>query len=249
MRNYYFQIILLIIKYFLCTTSDIRNNKKEITKLSAVEFGEKVLSSKSSISRLAQKLGFRGYTEMKYAIDQDLQTAILSPTDLVASLKSNIDKTFHYASQVNFQPLITQIKTAKNVLIYATGFTQNNYSKDFSNDLFLSGRPNFLISGETNFEMISHTLTSEDLVIITSLSGNTLSIQNTIKLLNINQVPLCSVTRFGKNFLNDHANFQLYYEVSEIPSPVVDTGKNMIGLNIILSILSHKYREFVLFDE
>ncbi len=38
-------------------------------------------------------------------------------------------------------------------------------------------------------------------------------------------------------------------EVSEIPSPVVDTGQNMIGLNIILSILSHKYREFVLFDE
>jgi RpiR family glv operon transcriptional regulator len=80
-----------------------------------------------------------------------------------------------------FQVLVTQIKTAKNVLIYATGFTQNNYSKDFSNDLFLSGRPNFLISGETNFEMIRHTLTSEDLVIITSLSGNTLSIQNTIK--------------------------------------------------------------------
>ena len=227
----------------------INHHKLEVIKLSAVEFGEKLLSSKSSVSRLAQKLGYRGFTEMKYGIEQDLYQKALAPTDLVANLKTNIDKTFKYAEQVNFQPLLDAMKEAENILIYATGFTQNNYSKDFSNDLFLSSRPNFLISGETNFEMISHTLKQQDLVIITSLSGDTPAIQNTIKYLNMNKIPVCAVTRFGKNFLSDHSDYQLYYETSGIPGPIIENGEVMIGLNIILAILANKYREYVLFDE
>ncbi|UUV98915.1 MurR/RpiR family transcriptional regulator [Vagococcus luciliae] len=227
----------------------IQNHKQEVVNLSAVDFAEKVLSSKSSISRLAQKLNYKGFSEMKYAIEQDLNKAIVAPFDLVDNIRQNIDKTFQYAEQVNFQPLLSQMKNAKNILIYATGFTQNNYSKDFSNELFLSNRPNFLISGETSFEIISQTLTQNDLVFIASLGGNTESIQNTVKFLNINKIPICSVTSFGKNFLTDYSNYQLFYEISNVPSPISENCTNMIGLNIILSILSQKYREFILFDE
>lgn len=227
----------------------IKKHKEEVITLSAVDFAEKVLSSKSSVSRLAQKLNYKGFSEMKYAIEQDLLQSVVPPSDLVQNIKRNIEKTFQYAEQVNFQPLLDQMKRANNILIYATGFTQNNYSKDFSNELFLSNRQNFLVSGETSFEIISQTLTTSDLVFVTSLSGNTQSIQNTIKFLNLNKIPLCSVTAFGKNFLSDYSNFQLYYETSSVPSPITDNCTNMIGLNIILSILSQKYREFILFDE
>lgn len=227
----------------------IQNHKQEIVNLSAVDFAEKVLSSKSSISRLSQKLNYKGFSEMKYAIEQDLKKAIVAPSDLVEIIRQNIDKTFQYAEQVNFQPLLFQMKNANNILIYATGFTQHNYSSDFSNELFLSNRPNFLISGETSFEIISQTLTKNDLVFVVSLGGNTKNIQNTIKFLNLNKIPLCSVTSFGKNFLTQYSNYQLFYETSKVPSPITDSATNMIGLNIILSILSQKYREFILFDE
>lgn len=227
----------------------LRKHRKNVVKMSIVELGESLLSSKSSVLRLAQKLGFRGFTDMKYAIEQSLHQVAIEPTDLVATFKNEIQQTFQYAEQTNFQPLIDRVYHAKNVYLYATGFSQNNMTKEFSNDLFVSGRPNFLISGETNFNMISHTLTEEDLVIVTSLSGNTPSIQETIKNLNINRVPICSVTSFSKNFLRDHSDYQLYYETSELPSNVIDGATSIVGLNIILTIFARKYREFVLFDQ
>ncbi|MHC5250010.1 MurR/RpiR family transcriptional regulator [Enterococcus sp. LJL120] len=227
----------------------IRNHRQEVIKLSIVELGDVLLSSKSSVLRLAKKLGFRGFSEMKYSIEQSLFQATIAPTDLVASLKKEIEQTFQYAEQTNFQPLLDKIKQAKQLHLYATGFTQNNYTKDFANDLFLSGRPNFLISGETNFEMISQTLTADDLVIVTSLSGETPAIKDTIRNLQLNKVPICSITAFGKSFLGEAADFQLYYEITDLPSPVIGGGNSMIGLNIILTILARKYREFVLFDE
>lgn len=227
----------------------IRSHKKEVNEMTIIQLGDVLLSSKSSVLRLAKKLGFRGFSDMKYALAESLQQQAIMPEDLVGNLERDIAKTFQYAQQVNFQPLLDRIKGARNVVLYATGFTQNNYTKDFSNDLFLSGRPNFLISGETNFEMIAYTLNQEDLVIITSLSGNTPSIRDTVKMLRLNRVPLCSVTVFGKNFLSDNADYQLYYEVSPLPSNIVEGAISMVCLNITLSILSRKYREFVLFDE
>lgn len=229
--------------------SYIERHKVEVINLSAVEFAEKVLSSKSSVSRVSKKLGFNGFSELKYLLKQEVNQSFIPPENFVEQLKNNTDKTFQYANQVNFQPLLNKMKTCKNLYIYATGFTQNNYSKEFSNDLFLSGRSNFLISGETNFDMISRSLTSEDLIIVTSLSGNTAGISGTIKYLSLNKIPICSITAFGKNFLSDNSDYQLYYEVSELPNSTVGSGKCMVALNMILKILSYKYREFILFDE
>ncbi|MEJ4291287.1 MurR/RpiR family transcriptional regulator [Enterococcus faecium] len=227
----------------------IRTHKAQVVHMSIVELGEQLLSSKSSVLRLAKKLGFRGYSEMKYSLEQSIVQSVIPPTDLIALLKDEINRTFQLADQTNFQPILEQLKAAKTVVVYATGFTQNNFSKDFVNDLILSGRPAMLISGETNFEMLSHTLTKDDFVIVTSLSGETPSIKSTIKNLNMNRIPLCGVTELGKNFLSEHSDFLLYYETRELPSNLIEGSRSMIGLNILLSILSRKYREFILFDE
>ncbi|MDO4670425.1 MAG: MurR/RpiR family transcriptional regulator [Aerococcus sp.] len=227
----------------------LRKKQASVIGMTIVELGEVLLSSKSSILRLAKKLGFRGFSEMKYVIQSSLNQMSLTPEDLVINLKQEIDRTFQYSEQTNFQPILDRLKQAKMVIIYATGFTQTNYSQDFSNDLFLSGRPNYLIEGETNFAMMAETLGKDDFVIVNSLSGETAGIKETIKLLNLNQVPLCSVTQFGKNYLSDHADYQLYYEVTPLPSQIVHGATSMISLNVILTILARKYREYVLYDE
>ena len=165
----------------------IRTHKAQVVHMSIVELGEQLLSSKSSVLRLAKKLGFRGYSEMKYSLEQSIVQSVIPPA--------------------------------------------------------------MLISGETNFEMLSHTLTKDDFVIVTSLSGETPSIKSTIKNLNMNRIPLCGVTELGKNFLSEHSDFLLYYETRELPSNLIEGSRSMIGLNILLSILSRKYREFILFDE
>lgn len=63
------------------------------------------------------------------------------------------------------------------------------------------GSSNYIVSGETNFEIISHSLTSDDFVIIISLSGNTPGIRTVVNELNMKDIPILSITELGKNFL------------------------------------------------
>ncbi|WP_311408135.1 MurR/RpiR family transcriptional regulator [Liquorilactobacillus uvarum] len=228
----------------------IQSHAAEVADSSITDLGAKMLSSKSSVLRLSKKLGFRGYSELKFILKQSLASDNFEPADLVAELQNDIQRTLQYVRQTNFQLLLDKMKEADTLVLYATGFSQSNATKEFANDLFISGRTNFLIAGESNLKIISNKLTSQDLVIVTSLSGNTHGIRDAIKTLKISNVPLCSVTSFGTNYLTEHADYSLYYEAGLLPNvngqePIY----SMTCLNLILSILSRKYKEFILFDE
>ena len=75
----------------------IRTHKAQVVHMSIVELGEQLLSSKSSVLRLAKKLGFRGYSEMKYSLEQSIVQSVIPPTDLIALLKDEINRTFQLA--------------------------------------------------------------------------------------------------------------------------------------------------------
>ena len=225
----------------------IRNHKSDVVDMPINELAKVLLSSKSSVLRLAQKLGYTGYSELKYSLKKDIVKKAVVPTDLVEKFRKEIDKTFEYASQVNFVPLITEIHNARQVILYATGFSQNNYTKQFSSELFMSGRSNYIVSGETNFEVISHSLTSDDFVII-SLSGNTPGIRSIVNELNMRDISILSITELGNNFLVENSDYQLYYNTTEFPLE----DEHIISMNavgIVLTILARKYQEFAFFDE
>lgn len=228
----------------------LQQNMADAINSSIVDLGEATLSSKSTVLRLAKKLGFRGFSDLKFQLEQDYKADKIIPTDLEQQLHHDIDKTFEYSHQVNFQPLIEAIHDASNVYIYPTGFSQKNFAREFSNDLLIAGKKNYLLDGTTNFDRITRKLNQNDFVIVVSLSGNTPSIKNAIKMLNFRKVPFCSITEFSRNYLSEHANYQLFYEASVIPTAEPgDKMSSMTSLPIILGILSRKYREFVLFDE
>lgn len=226
----------------------ITNHKEEVSEMSINDLAKVLISSKSSVLRLAQKLGYTGYSELKYSLKNSTIKKAVEPTDLVQKFRKEIDKTFEYADQVNFVPLISEIHKARQVILYATGFSQNNYTKQFSSELFMAGRSNYIVSGETNFEIISHALTSEDFVIIISLSGNTPGIKTIINGLNMKNISILSITELSKNFLVDNSKYHLYYNTTLFPLE----DEHIISMNaigIILTILMRKYQEFVFFDE
>ena len=112
----------------------------------------------------------------------------------------------------------------------------------------MAGRSNYIVSGETNFEVISRSLTSDDFVIIISLSGNTPGIRTTVNALNMKDIPILSITELGKNFLVENSDYHLYYNTTEFPLE----DEHIISMNavgIVLTILARKYQEFAFFDE
>ncbi len=227
----------------------ILKNKEKVINSSIVELGELLLSSKSSVLRLAKKLGFQGFAEMKYMLKESLQQTQFEPEDLVGKVKYDISRTFHICEQTNMTSLLTAMKDARLVFLFATGFSQNNFLKEFSKDLLVSGRSNILISGETNLALSDSLITNDDLIIIAGLSGETPGLREIIPILKLNNVPIAAITQIGKNYLQDNAQYNLYFESAKISNNSGMDLQIMIGLNVTLNILLMKYHEFVLYDE
>lgn len=219
-------------------------HQEDIAELTLIELGQKVLMSKSTVLRFAKKLGFSGYSEMKYFIQSSLAAQVIpSDQDVIDRLLGDIHNTIKLMENIDLDKMFSMLHKACNVIIYATGFTQSNFAREFSNELFLYKRPNFLLSGETNFSAISDNLTENDFVIIISLSGNTLSIQETLKKLVLKQIPVLSVTAFGDSFLRQHSTYQLYYEVSDLEVDFEDS-KSMSGLYVVLILMARMYNPY-----
>ena len=134
-------------------TRYILNNRELVSQIGIVKLGTLLLSSKSSVLRLAKKLGFNGFSDMKHTLQHSPITPMLEPMDLMGDLKQGLSHMLNYSVQTNFQPFLSKLKNARMVYLFATGFSQNNYTKEFSKDLMINGRSNMLISGETNLAL------------------------------------------------------------------------------------------------
>mgnify|MGYP001770350456 CR=1 FL=1 len=57
----------------------IIKNKANCQEMTIIELAKETLTSKSSILRLTQKLGFSGYSEFKYSIRKDISKQAQQP--------------------------------------------------------------------------------------------------------------------------------------------------------------------------
>ncbi|WP_028975886.1 MurR/RpiR family transcriptional regulator [Sporolactobacillus terrae] len=223
---------------------------QDVVNMSIVELGAAMLSSKSSVLRFAKKLGYRGFSELKYVIRESMKVPAFEPSDLTQLLKQDLDWIMRYVKQTNFQPFLQKLKDARMVFLYATGFSQNNFTKEFSKDLMLAKRANMLISGESNLLMSSSIIRKDDLIIFTSLSGETPGIKDAVRMLKMRNIPIATFTKFGSNYLSENANYSFFFEATPLPDHQYKQQiHSLIGLELILDVVSRKYREFILFDE
>lgn len=120
--------------------SYLADHLEELADLSINDMAKMLQSSRSSVLRMAQKLGYRGYSEMKYEMKLAAETAEVVPANLEEQFRKDVSRTFDLLEQVNFMPLLQAMEQADHLIIYATGFVQNNYSKQLSS---LNSRPKY----------------------------------------------------------------------------------------------------------
>lgn len=85
----------------------IVQHKELIVSKTIVEVGELLLTSKSTVLRLAKKIGFRGFTDMRYSIQDSIsKTKSVDKIDLLSQLQMDIQKTFRFATELDFLPIL-----------------------------------------------------------------------------------------------------------------------------------------------
>ncbi|MFC0471083.1 MurR/RpiR family transcriptional regulator [Halalkalibacter kiskunsagensis] len=200
-----------ILKYIL-------NNKSSCYQLGINDLADKCNVSRSSILRLAQKLGFSGYSEFRVFLKWQDHEKVDSEVNSIGSLNEDIKETLKYTKTKDFQDICELIDRSERIFVYGTGSLQLNCADELQRMFHIMQRHLFVIRAPKEFEITLQSLKAEDLIIIISFSGDTPVIFPAVQSLTTKGIPFISITNLKSNKLATMTPYNLYASSSEIQS-------------------------------
>ncbi len=191
--------------------------------LTLQEFAESNYTSKSSVIRFAQKLGFKGFTELKSYIKwQDREEEYDNTQSMKEMLLGDIAATLEYLSTTDFSHIYECIDDSENIYIIYTGLAQENMAEELRRFFLLLNKPIQIIpplADSNEFKKITDTLEAKDVVFIISLSGESQKLKSTVDTLKMYKCKLVSITTRDANELAGRSDYNLYAYTSRSPLP------------------------------
>lgn len=223
---------------------DIKKIDQQMPTYNIVELAEVLHTSKSTILRISQKLGFKGFSEFKYHFSINESTVIFNSRDLKEMMKKDINQTIKLAEATNFQPLIQLIKEARTVYCYGTGNAQKKALEEFARLLLTVDKQVVVVPTSSEFPLLLSMMSKEDILIVCSLSGNTPRIKEVVQTVGSIEIPIIGISHFSQSYLHEKADFMYYYCSSGFYDPVKQKERvSLTGLTILLDWI---YREYFL---
>ncbi|WP_181397687.1 MurR/RpiR family transcriptional regulator [Gracilibacillus dipsosauri] len=189
----------------------ILDNRKDIYDLGINELAKKSLSSKSSVLRFAQKLGFSGYTEMRNFMKwENHSEKSFTQEDFGKIVISNVEQTVNQLNEMDLTKICEAIDRSPNVYITGTGLMQQGLAKEMQR-MFLGIGKNMqtlpLDIGTNIYQLLMERISEEDLIIVFSGSGNNATLKEALSIPLIKNVNIVAITGSHHNWLMNHATF------------------------------------------
>lgn len=219
-------------------------HKNECQKIPIIELAEKTLTSKSSIVRLAKKLGFSGFSEFKYSLKNNSEQQKRNATQVnFSSMQSEDSKaTSKLFKQIDLIPILNEIYSAKRIFCYGTGWGQRDVLSDFRRNLVILNKFPILLSAQKELQMATaSTMTEDDLLIIISLSGDIQNVKDEMTMLKLKGIPILSITSLRNNNLASMATHNLYFQ----STPIVLNGEDIFSFLSIFQVTDSLFRAYL----
>lgn len=201
----------------------IIENAATIPKMGVVEFARRSLSSKSSVIRFSQKLGFTGFTELKNFIKwQDQEEVLIEQLTFKEQVTKDIHSLLELIAKSDWSPIYQRLDTIDNIYVITTGVTQKNQAAELQRLFLLIGKPLQIVPGDGNsneFRRIIERLTDKDIVFVLSLSGENNNLESIVSRLKLVKSNIVSITSLQNNWLSGKSDFNLYATTSRSPLP------------------------------
>ncbi|WP_430601856.1 RpiR family transcriptional regulator, glv operon transcriptional regulator [Enterococcus sp. DIV0724b] len=223
----------------------IYNHQELIPETSITKLAEYSYTSKSSVLRFVQKLGFKGYSEFKYLIDwhgvQDNLHEMFSIdhlTDYLNTVLSNIKED----TLISFFELL---RNTPKIYLLATGTDQQIQAQNFARAFLKMNVVCTLIPGNSNVELaniVLDNINEHDLIIVFSGSGNNSQINELMTVPLLKATPIVSITVTEKNWLNEHSllNFSI---LAKSDGPMMKFSSGICHL--LIDFLAHRFRLYI----
>lgn len=154
----------------------LTDNITDIPYLNINELVAKTFVSKTVIINLSQKLGFSGFKELKFQINNYILTKNKIEKAPLSSykkqLEKNINKSFTLINEEQIHDCATLVRHARNIFIVARG-TSKAVGYYLEHLLFSLGLHCFFINDYNLSDSFTRLVNEDDTVIFISLSGGT----------------------------------------------------------------------------
>ncbi|MBO0458580.1 MurR/RpiR family transcriptional regulator [Enterococcus hulanensis] len=224
-------------------------NPDNVQSSGIMELAEMVHASKSSVLRTTKKLGFSGYSELKYFLrhSEANNQKDTSEKDIFEKQFDDIKKTLEYMQSINLEPINEMIDQSQTVYCYATGFSQKKAIDEFYKMMLNMDKRVLVSPNKTELDMVMPMITKNDCVIVVSLSGETDDIKENLTSFEVRKIPLLAVTAVGDNYFARHSTYHLnYYCDFFVVGRRKQQTQSLIGLDCLMDYLIRSYGIYTL---
>ena len=193
----------------------IYNNKDFCINCSINELAEKCNVSRTTIMRFAQKLSLSGYSELKLILKGEREqkpSGLKNQTNELCELYQHIIQEIE---KKDYTEICNMIYKAKRIFAFGSGAFQKNIVCELRRMFYISGKYIIDIGGEGGFRYLLDNITSDDMVIIVSMSGESSAPIELARAMKLRNIPTLSITKLKDNTLAFICDENMYISVKE----------------------------------
>lgn len=221
----------------------ISAHRKECEKLSIDDLASRCHVSRTTIMRFAQRLGLKGYTELKVYLRIDNQLYKNKQTGLELVYKTYLNY-MNEIKEKNLNHVIELIRQSRNAYVYGTGSIQNNVAAELKRSFLEVGKLFFTIQSMNETYAFVNMIDSFDVMIMISYSGENTQIIDFAKKLKAKSVPIIAITATKDNTLSHIADESLYVEVPSILNPLGPRHEGLVNYFVLIDFILVKYIDY-----
>ncbi len=206
----------------------VRENPAEVILLSLQALAERCGTSDATVLRFCRSLGFSGYIDFKAALIPDLlrQGAPLHQTSgslstfensantLSKTICSDLQSTFSHLDEKAIETVVERLCDANTVVIIGLAGSAGT-ARIFVDSLLSVGKAAYYFSDKVEIERICAVLSSDDLLIAVSHSGESEEVCQGLERAKAGGVFTCAVTNFAPSRLESQAAVTVLTTVAE----------------------------------
>lgn len=218
----------------------IMNHPQVIIHLTAHEVAEILYVSKTSIINLSKKLGFDGYSELRYYVkdyvqNQNKREEQLSYEGVLGSINDEVTKTLTLQREENIKAIAERIVSSRIVYIIARGASKP-IADLLSSRLAMLKIKSIFIDDPNLIDVLGDGLSKDETVLVMSLSGETEKILNITKSARARGIDVIALTSFSNNTLQRLANYNMFC-FAHVSETKYNDLISRIGLHVLIQIL------------
>ncbi|MDR0297521.1 MAG: MurR/RpiR family transcriptional regulator [Streptococcaceae bacterium] len=223
----------------------IDNNPELSIEYNLIELAEKFFTSKTELIRMAQKLGFSGFSEFKFKIKSLVLLENTDNSNFISSLRDWVSAFPDLEDAKNIKYFIQKIHKADTVYITAVGVTKP-LAEYFSKKLIGFDKRAVYIHEDPFLDLLPNLLRPNDIVIYLSVSGDVDILVNSAKKVNSLQQDPLAITGVRSSKLGRTVKRNISVKSSMSYYHGYDISSRAYLMIIIDTILEHYHANYLI---